>query len=305
MPFAQPQQPSDSVSINHATFNKLRVVRGYRNFTELYPAEEYIFSRYARQFSGDVLDIAIGAGRTTRALLPRARSYVGLDFSPSMIEAARESFPQAELHCADMRFVPAMFKERRFDAILISFNGIDYISWEDRNALLHALRLLLRPAGILVFSTHDLRMAQQERRFKLREDLRPRLRMLRSQPGAFLVRLLKLPVWALLAWASHWRNRRNERFFPGYAYLNDSGESFGLLTVYSAPRRSVEGTRRVGLPHSRASAPAARLDARSVQLFRQFASSRRRARSRAPLSLAELLQERAATARFDAGALDR
>jgi SAM-dependent methyltransferase len=227
-------QARDGSSINRETYTKSRVVRSYLGFTELYPAEEYIFSRYERQFSGDVLDIAIGTGRTTRALLPRARVYVGLDFSPAMIEAAARTYPRAELHCADMRAVPLIFKDRQFDAILISFNGLDCISWEDRNSLLRALRFLLRPTGVLAFSTHDLRMAQHEQGFRMRTDLRPRLSVLKSNPARFCAKLVKLPVWALLAWRNHRRNRRNQQFFAGYAYLNDIGENFGLVSVYVA-----------------------------------------------------------------------
>ena len=204
----------DSIAINRETYVKPRVVRSYLRSTELYPAEKHIFSRHERQFSGDVLDIAIGAGRTTEALLPRAASYVGLDFSPAMIEAASRRFPEAQLHCADMRAVPAMFADRRFDAILISFNGIDYISWEDRNALLRSLRFLLRPAGVLVFSTHDLQQARQARGFRVRADLKPRLRLLRADPAAFCAKSRYLPVPTI---------SRERNVLPATVQLSSSG----------------------------------------------------------------------------------
>lgn len=240
MKSASARRPADPLAINRETYTKSRVVRSYSGFTQLYPAERRIFAEYERQFSGAVLDLAIGTGRTTAALLPRASSYVGLDYSPAMLAAARQAFPRAELYCADMRAVPRLFRERRFDAILISFNGIDYISWEDRNELLRGLRRLLRPRGILVFSTHDLQQAEHARGFRVRSDLRPRWSQLRSDPLGWCAKLVKMPIWALLAWCTHKRNSRSEQLFSGYAYLNDSGENFGLVTVYVAPEVQLE-----------------------------------------------------------------
>src|SRR5882757_1417127 len=131
-------------SANLATYLNRRVVKNYTRSLELFPAEQRIIDLHATQFAGDVLDIAIGAGRTTRVLLPLANSYVGVDFAPGMIESAKAQFPQAQLRCIDMRAVPRLFRPASFDAILISFNGIDYISWEDRNTLLRSLRGMLR-----------------------------------------------------------------------------------------------------------------------------------------------------------------
>ena len=46
---------------------------------------------------GDVLDLGIGAGRTTSILAPIARSYVGSDYSPGMVAAARAAHPDVDL----------------------------------------------------------------------------------------------------------------------------------------------------------------------------------------------------------------
>ncbi len=231
---------------NRKTYTDERVIRSYAEWADCFPAEQSIFERYSSQFAGDVLDIAIGAGRTTRILLPGARSYVGLDYSAGMIAAAKASFPHADLRCGDMRTVPRDFQGRKFDAILISFNGIDYIPWEDRNQLLAELRALLRPEGVLVFSSHDFAMLDAERGFKIRPDLKVDSQLLRTRPAQFFTRLLKLPIWWVLAWRKHRRLRGSERIYAGYAYVNDSGENFGLLTTYVSTELQAQILRDAG-----------------------------------------------------------
>jgi SAM-dependent methyltransferase len=225
---------ANQAAANLTTYLNPRVVKNYAHSTELFPAERHIIEQFAQQFRGAVLDIAIGAGRTTRALLPLANRYLGIDYARAMVDAAKGHFADADLRCLDMRQVPSTLGGDRFDAILISFNGIDYIPWEDRNSLLSSLRNLLHPGGILAFSTHDLAVADTERQFKIRADLQLRPSVLLQSPGEFLRRLLRMPVWAAMAWRNHRRHRQQEAFHHGYAYLNDSGDNFGLLTTYTA-----------------------------------------------------------------------
>lgn len=224
---------------NRATYRSARVVRSYRQLDELFPAEEQIFTRFEKQFSGDVLDIAIGGGRTTNVLWPRAASYVGFDFSQGMVDLARGRYPEADIFQMDMRETPRRLAGRTFHAIVISYNGIDYISWEERNALLAALGTMLNPGGVLAFSTHNLAVMRGDRRFEIRADLRPDVATLLRSPGSFLAKSAKLPVWLAKAWPNYRRNRRHEKFLGDYAYVNDSGENYGLLTLYVEQRLQV------------------------------------------------------------------
>jgi SAM-dependent methyltransferase len=224
---------------NSNTYTNQRVVKSYAAFEELFPAESDIIARYPRQFAGAVLDIAIGAGRTTRALLPNAERYVGFDFSAGMVSLAKESFPGADLRQLDMRETPKAFAGQRFDAILISFNGIDYIPWDDRTTLLAALRELLKPNGVLAFSTHDLEVVNENRGFRIRDDLRPDWRELRSTPITGAKKLAKLPFWMARALANYLRHRSLEKIYDGFAYVNDSGENYGLLTCYVSTARQM------------------------------------------------------------------
>jgi SAM-dependent methyltransferase len=240
---------------NSSTYKNVRVVQSYAAFDALFPAETDIFSRYARQFSGDVLDIAIGAGRTTRELLPKARKYVGSDFSAGMVSLAKASFPNADLRQLDMRSVPREYAGQRFDAVLISFNGIDYIPWEDRNTLLAALRNMLKPDGVLAFSSHDLAAVNENRRFRIRADLRPQWREFFTTPATAAKRLLKLPFWIARALPSYLKYRPLEKIYDGFAYVNDSGENYGLLTCYVSVARQTRVLEAAGYRNVRVLQP--------------------------------------------------
>jgi SAM-dependent methyltransferase len=219
-------------SVNRRVFGLQRVARAYSRWHALFPSEERIFREYAGNFAGRVLDVAMGAGRTTAALFPRARRYVGLDLSEAMVAGARERHPEADLRVMDMRVVPAAFAGEVFDAILIAFNGIDCVEWSDRNDLLAGLRGLLGADGVLVFSTHSLDVAQTNRRrmqLVAPELLRPRAL---QRPRDWLKGFLYQARWTVRSIPNRMRNRRLERHFDGYAYLNDSGEAYSLLTCF-------------------------------------------------------------------------
>lgn len=223
---------------NYATFD--RRAGEYARHRDLFPGEALVFDRYRQQFSGAVLDIAVGAGRTTRALAPMARSYIGIDYSPGMIEQARRAYPDTDLRVMDMRELPAALRGYRFDAILVSFNGIDYISWEKREQLLGELRSLLGEDGVLVFSTHDLDRAATNARFRLRKDLHLSLREIMTMPRRVVRFCVRGLPWLWRAARNRIRNRRLQAAFQGYAIVNDDGDDYGLLTVYVSRERQLQ-----------------------------------------------------------------
>ena len=237
--------PHSDQSPNRGTYESAKFVGYYTSFADLFPAEAKIFSDFSTQFSGRVLDIAIGGGRTTRALLPKAKHYWGSDYSEGMVRAAQAAFPTAELRQLDMRDAPKVYAGQQFDAILISYNGIDLIPWEDRCALLKGLPSLLAPDGVFVFSAHDLANADAQRGFHLRPDLRQTLKTIYN-PRSLARFLIRTPPWFLRAWGNRIRNRHLEKDFDGYSYLNDSGEDFGLLTTYVSTAKQVEVLKSCG-----------------------------------------------------------
>ena len=104
---------------------------------------------------GDVLDIGIGGGRTTGLLRPAARSYVGLDISPEMLDLARDRFPDADLREGDAVGLAGL-PDDAFDLVVFSFNGLDALDHAQRATALAAMARVLRPGGRVVFSSLNL-----------------------------------------------------------------------------------------------------------------------------------------------------
>ena len=104
-----------------------------------------------------ILDIGVGGGRTTPYLSQKASRYVGVDYSEEMVRTCRNKFPGLEFMVADASDLSA-FPDASFDAIVIAFNGLDYLfPNEKRRQCLRECGRVLRADGVLVFSSHNPR----------------------------------------------------------------------------------------------------------------------------------------------------
>ena len=94
--------------------------------------------------SGRTLDLGCGEGRLARDLAALGHDVVGVDVSPTMIDAARDAAPGMELHVADAAALP--FPDASFGLVVafMSFQDIDDL----RGAIREAARVLA-PAGRL------------------------------------------------------------------------------------------------------------------------------------------------------------
>ncbi len=142
---------------NRELYNEPEVAGAYAASQALQPAEEAILVRLgeARLAGLEVLDIGVGAGRTTARLAPRVRKYVGLDIAQSMVDLCRERFPGAEFLVADAENL-WNFADASFDFVLFSFNGIDCLAAMGRDNALLEMQRVLRPGGFMAFSSHNV-----------------------------------------------------------------------------------------------------------------------------------------------------
>jgi len=110
-----------------------------------------VLSRLDLQGNETVLDAGCGSGRVTQALIERLPEgyVVGADASASMVDAARERLPGADVRQVDLLELDlgALGLERPLDAIL-STATFHWIA--DHEALFERLRGVLRPGGRLV-----------------------------------------------------------------------------------------------------------------------------------------------------------
>ena len=93
------------------------------------------------------LDLCCGPGVVTAGLHSAGAEAIGLDFSPAMLQLARQNVPEAEFIEGDAMHLP--FEDARFDAVTIGF-GILHVP--DPVSVLEEAHRVLRLGGRLSFS---------------------------------------------------------------------------------------------------------------------------------------------------------
>jgi ubiquinone/menaquinone biosynthesis C-methylase UbiE len=146
------------MELNQETYNNQDVIAEYDKFDFLFKAESHILIKlktYLRKSS--VLDIGMGAGRTTKHLANLCDQYTGIDYSENFVAHCKKKFSviqNASFSFADARFMP-QFADNSFDFIIFSFNGIDCIDMEGRKLVIEECKRLLKDGGMFCFSFHN------------------------------------------------------------------------------------------------------------------------------------------------------
>ncbi|MBN8692177.1 MAG: class I SAM-dependent methyltransferase [Bacteroidetes bacterium] len=207
---------------NLETYNSTHVVHWYDGFSGLMPVEKSIFERHFKSDKcGNLLDIGIGAGRTTAHLLNYCKQYVGIDYSENLIQKAKLKFVELDLRCMNAVDL-GTFSEGSFDFVNFSFNGIDYASLDDRAKILSEINRVLKPGGVFFFSTHN----KNAHNFNLSP-------WLNSKNSAWIN--LKTFLKLLPYMRRHFKKRKFEIYEKEYAVINNCAHNYGLMTFHSTP----------------------------------------------------------------------
>jgi SAM-dependent methyltransferase len=203
---------------NLLSYDNARVASQYANGSDaLSLSEEKALSFMPMERRRSVLDMGVGAGRTSRALSTMFSEYVGADYAPEMVEAATRRFPHLRFVVMDAREITYC---ERYDCIFFSFNGIDSVTPPDRARIFVSARDALTDGGMFIYSTHNILSARVE-----------------YYRRSFFIRELFDPLWKPHRVARRLLNRASRFWRCGQDYpyfgVNDPGDDFGHINVYA------------------------------------------------------------------------
>lgn len=216
--------------LNARTYADPDVAHQYLAESEIQPAEGAILDRIGHEVGrGLILDLGVGAGRTVPHLLKLSERYVGIDYSAEMVAICRKKYPGVDFRVGDARHLDDV-ADGSCALVMFSFNGLDYVSPEDRSRVLREIRRVLAWDGYLMFSSHNL-AAYRPLSFQWTRDP---------------IRLAKQAVLWLLGQWTRIRSRHYEIRGENYAILNDGAHGYRLLTYYVGLAECVRQLRTAG-----------------------------------------------------------
>lgn len=143
-------------------FARQDVVAEYASFDFLLDPERILLEELRPTLGqASMLDIGVGAGRTTIHFAKLTREYVGVDSSAEMIRACEKRFHtrtdgRVSFLQADVRFLDAL-ASNSFDVVLFSFNGLDIVGdHEDRLQALREIHRVCKGGAVYCFSSHNM-----------------------------------------------------------------------------------------------------------------------------------------------------
>jgi len=214
--------------VNSSTYRDPSVAQRYAGMQTLYAAEERALEKIAPLCRGrPILDLGVGAGRTTPFLLALSEDYLGVDYSPAMVEACRSRFPGVSFEVGDARRLGAL-ADAHFALVVFSFNGIDYVEHSDRLSILGEIWRVLEEGGLFLFSSHNVRYDPRR--------LQPGLHRMAGRVKDHLVSLRRFGTLCPHAGGNGAGAYRAEREFNGHI----------LLTYYISAEAQCEQLHRAG-----------------------------------------------------------
>jgi SAM-dependent methyltransferase len=206
--------------------------------------ERLIINEIGDEFRAQpILDIGVGAGRTTWLLRLLSAEYIAVDWSPEMVETCRREHPGLDVREADARNLSA-FDPDSFNLVFFSFNGIDLLSHEDRLRVTDEIYRILKPGGLFLYSTSN-------RNGKL-YDIRP-WNVVDNVGPHYVVRfLLRFPSSISRYWRSYrnwWQKRQYAEDHGAWAICTSCAYEFGCVLHWTRPSTERDALISAGFTH--------------------------------------------------------
>lgn len=209
--------------------------RWYATQHELNPPEKTAFASVAQEFRNKrILDLGVGAGRTTPALLQISADYIGIDYVPEMVAECRARFPKVRFEHADARSMP-QFADRSFDLIVFACNGVSMVDHAGRLAIFKEVHRLLDTGGVFIFSTYNRNSDEHDRWFEV-----PGMPF-RANPLKLALSAARFAVNLSLSLFNRLRYLRHEVRTDEYSIINDRCHNYATMLYYiSMPQQCIQ-----------------------------------------------------------------
>lgn len=223
---------------NKKAYESEDIISYYNSLNFLYKPEVTILDILSdRMKETRMLDIGVGAGRTTQHFASIVKEYVGIDYSDKMIDICRKKyshlFKNVFFEVCDVKLM-GIFADNSFDLILFSFNGIDSMTHDDRLSALHEINRVCAKDGFFCFSTHNLNSI--DKILKINIFINP-LKTTKKILKYLLIRFLN----------EDFANLKSRE----YAVINDGVHRFRLWLYYIKPEDQIKQLNKAGFKNVR------------------------------------------------------
>jgi ubiquinone/menaquinone biosynthesis C-methylase UbiE len=222
---------------NRTSYNSLIRVEAYTGVVDLKKPEQTILNLLKAQAPFKrMLDIGVGAGRTTPYFAEIAEEYIGIDYSENMIKHCRQKFqnyPKASFAVVDARNL-SRYKDHCFDFVLFSHGGLDAVEQEDRIRILHEIQRVTREGGYFSFSTSNLDAMLQYCQIRLSK-----------HPKAFTKELIRILMIRLLN-SDMWIHVRAKQSNLEHTMFNVGGDNWSIKTYCITPKAQINQLKEAG-----------------------------------------------------------
>lgn len=121
----------------------------------------YIYKQVREQNGVNILDIGFGTGILTARLYNAGYDITGIDFSPNMIDIAKQKMPEAELINWDFsRGLPDEIKNKYYDFIISTY-AIHHLTDAEKINFIKALSSLLSVKGKILIGDISFEKRQE------------------------------------------------------------------------------------------------------------------------------------------------
>jgi ubiquinone/menaquinone biosynthesis C-methylase UbiE len=220
--------------INQTTYTAPHIVNYYAQLNRLQPAEQAVFNLLEQQgLKLKMLDIGVGGGRTTQHFSKITSEYIGIDYSSEMISACKKQFSASsskiQFEVCDARDM-SQFADNSFDFILFSFNGIDYVSHQDRLKIFQEISRVGKSGSYFFFSSHNLQGLESEFKIENHISFNP------------LKTYVNLVIFVLMRFFNR-SYTLTQIEAADFAIIRDESHNFRLKTYYIRPKEQIHQLR--------------------------------------------------------------